>query len=272
MKRLLAFDLDGTLAESKQPLGQDMASVLAQLLEIAEVAVISGGDWPQFERQIADRLVPGTHREGLWLMPTTGTKLYRYDQEWRAVYSDGFDAAEKHKIRAAFAQALDKTALSDAKIWGEQLEDRDSQFTFSGLGQEAPLDAKAGWDPDRKKRKALQAELQRLLPDLSIRLGGTTSIDVTRGGIDKAYALRRLATCSDIPIEDMLFFGDALYPGGNDQPVQTTGVASVQVRDPDETRTALSAILACADGPGYPRGQRLKGVLGPKWTPATGAK
>jgi len=244
MKRLVAFDLDGTLAQSKQPLTTGMATALAALLRVAEVAVISGGDWPQFERQVADRLPPGTRREGLWLMPTTGTKLYRYRDGWAAVYAELFDDAEKARIRAAFDQVL-AAAPPEARLWGERLEDRGSQFTFSGLGQQAPIDAKETWDPDRAKRSALQAALQRLLPDLSIRLGGTTSIDVTRQGIDKAHALRRLSAESGIAIAEMLFLGDALYPGGNDAPARATGVDAIQVRDPAETRTAIAAIIAC---------------------------
>lgn len=250
VKRLFAFDLDGTLAESKQPLDDAMAAALARLLNLAEVAVISGGDWPQFERQIADRLRAETRREGLWLMPTTGTKLYRYDGRWRAVYAELFDDAEKGHIRAAFDQALAAARLPEERIWGDRLEDRGSQFTFSGLGQAAPLEAKAAWDPDRAKRTVLQSELQRLLPELSIRLGGTTSIDVTRPGTDKAYALRRLVQESGIPLSEMLFFGDALYLGGNDRPALDAGVEAIQVRDSQETRTAICAIAACLEGGG----------------------
>ena len=56
MKELVAFDLDGTLAESKQALKDDMAEAFADLLGVAHVAVISGGDWPQFQKQVASRL------------------------------------------------------------------------------------------------------------------------------------------------------------------------------------------------------------------------
>ena len=126
------------------------------------------------------------------------------------------------------------------------MEDRGSQFTFSGLGQDAPLEAKAKWDPDRAKRKAIAAKLRRALPDLSINLGGTTSIDVTGKGVDKAYALRRLSEESGIPIGAMLFLGDAIYPGGNDQPALVSGVDAIRVRDPAETLTAIRAIIACA--------------------------
>ncbi|MDH4744520.1 HAD-IIB family hydrolase [Sphingomonas sp. CBMAI 2297] len=252
MKRLVAFDLDGTLAESKQALTRDMADMLARLLTVADAAVISGGDWPQFRKQVAEQLPAGTRRESLWLMPTTGTKLYRYAGEWREIYAERFSDAERAAIHAAFDRALARVALPAERIWGERIEDRGSQFTFSGLGQQAPLAAKAAWDPDRRKRAALQAELQRLLPDLSIRLGGTTSIDVTRRGIDKAHGLERLAKESGIPIADMLFVGDALYPGGNDEPARRTGVDAIQVRDPAETRTVIATVIACLHAPAAP--------------------
>lgn len=162
MKWLIAFDLDGTLAESKRPLSEDMAAILARLLAITDVAVISGGDWPQFEKQIASRLPAGVALDRLWLMPTTGTKLYRFiNGAWRAVYAELFDDAEKAKIRTAFDQALTDAGLADERIWGERIEDRGSQITFSGLGQAAPLKEKEAWDPDRKKRTALQARCAR---------------------------------------------------------------------------------------------------------------
>ena len=114
MKWLIAFDLDGTLAESKRPLSEDMAAILARLLAITDVAVISGGDWPQFEKQIASRLPAGVALDRLWLMPTTGTKLYRFiNGAWRAVYAELFDDAEKAKIRTAFDQALTDAGLAD---------------------------------------------------------------------------------------------------------------------------------------------------------------
>src|SRR3546814_1221644 len=105
----------------------------------------------------------------------------------------------------------------DERIWGERIEDRGSQITFSGLGQAAPLKEKEAWDPDRKKRTALQATLRATLPDLSINLGGTTSIDVTRAGVDKGYGLKRLSAESGVPLDGMLFIGDAIFPGRSEE-------------------------------------------------------
>src|SRR5690242_3859066 len=147
MKTLVAFDLDGTLAESKQALTDDMAAALADLLRVADVAVISGGDWPQFDKQVASRLPERADRARLWLMPTTGTKLYTFrDGQWSAVYAELFADDEKQKIIAAFDESLKATGFVPEKNWGERIENRGSQITFSALGQQAPLDAKEKWD------------------------------------------------------------------------------------------------------------------------------
>jgi HAD superfamily hydrolase (TIGR01484 family) len=246
MKELIAFDLDGTLAESKQPLQDRAGQALADLLEVAQVAVISGGDWPQFDKQVASRLPERADRTKLWLMPTTGTKLYSYrDGEWRAVYAELFDDEHKRAIFSAFDAALRATGFVPEQTWGERIEDRGSQITFSALGQQAPLDAKERWDPDFAKREVIQADLRRRLPGLSINIGGATSIDVTREGVDKAYGLKKLSDASGIALEAMLFIGDAIFPGGNDYPATELGLDTVRVRDPEETLSVIAAIVAC---------------------------
>ena len=245
MKRLAAFDLDGTLAESKQPLQEPMGEALADLLGVAQVAVISGGDWPQFEKQVASRLPARADLTRLWLMPTTGTKLYRYDGSWRAVYAELFDDAQKHAIFDAFDAALKATGFVPEKTWGERIEDRGSQITFSALGQQAPIHAKEAWDPDFAKRTRIQADLRQRLPGLSINMGGATSIDITRAGVDKAYGLRKLRDESGIALDAMMFIGDAIFPGGNDYPAKQLGLDTVRVRDPQETLAVIAAIIAC---------------------------
>ena len=246
MKKLVAFDMDGTLALSKQPLDDDMAAHLSSLLRIALVAIISGGDWPQFDKQVVSRLPADADRSRLFIMPTTGTKLYRFaDGTWSAVYAELFSDDERHAIMAALDEALKSAGLDGERIWGERVEDRGSQITFSGLGQEAPLDAKDQWDPDRKKREALQKVLQARLPGLSINIGGATSIDITRKGVDKAYGLKKLADASGVALDEMMFLGDAIFPGGNDYPAKTLGLDTIKVKDVDATRAAIEALVIC---------------------------
>ncbi|PSR80677.1 HAD-superhydrolase, subIIB family protein [Coniella lustricola] len=247
MKRLIAFDLDGTLAESKQALDDEMASILARLSQVADICVISGGDWPQFEKQVASRLPESTNRARFWLMPTTGTKLYRFENAgWTPQYADLFSDEERAHIIQELRASIDRLGFTPTQVWGEQIEDRGSQITFSALGQQAPLHPKEAWDPKHEKRRRIQADLQPILPDVSVRIGGATSIDITRAGVDKAYGIERLSQISGIPKADMLFFGDALYPGGNDAPVkETAGVDCVQVYNVDQTKRALEAVILC---------------------------
>jgi len=247
MKKLVAFDLDGTLAESKQALDDEMAAILASLSGVADVCVISGGDWPQFEKQVAGRLPADTDLSRFWLMPTTGTKLYRYeDGAWSRKFGDLFSEDERAHIIAELRASVDRLGFTPDKIWGEQIEDRGSQITFSALGQEAPLHPKEAWDPQQEKRRQIQADLQPRLPDVSVRIGGSTSIDITRKGVDKAYGMERLVELSGIGKHEMLFFGDALYPGGNDAPVrETAGIDSVQVYNVDQTKRAVETAIAC---------------------------
>lgn len=246
MISLVAFDLDGTLALSKQPLLDTMGEALADLLGVAHVAVISGGDWPQFQKQVVNRLPARADLSKLWLMPTTGTKLYKYqDGAWKAVYAELFNDEVKWQILIAFDQALEATGFKPEQTWGDRIEDRGSQITFSALGQEAPIHAKEIWDPDFAKRKIIQADLRTRLPDVSINMGGATSIDITQKGVNKGYGLKRLRDASNIPLEEMIFIGDAIFPGGNDYPAKEIGLKTVCVRDPDGTLAAIAAIIAC---------------------------
>jgi HAD superfamily hydrolase (TIGR01484 family) len=245
LKRLIAFDLDGTLAESKQAVDPEMTGLLAQLARTALVAVISGGDWPQFNQQLISNLPADFAFSRLFLLPTSGTKMYRHDGEWRATYADLFSDGERALVLGALDDAANGLGLVESRTWGDRIEDRGSQITFSGLGQLAPLDAKTAWDADHSKRKSLQAALKAALPGFSVRIGGSTSIDITRDGIDKAYGMRKLAQIADVRFDEMIFLGDAVYPGGNDYPVREAGIDTIAVRDVHETKRAIEAIGFC---------------------------
>ncbi|WP_375397845.1 HAD-IIB family hydrolase [uncultured Sphingomonas sp.] len=243
MIRLVAFDLDGTLALSKQPLDDDMVERIADLLDVAMIDVISGGDWPQFEKQVIGRMAPRANLANLFVQPTTGTKMYRFvDGGWQAVYAELFSEEERKTIIDAFDTAMREEGFDRGETWGERVEDRGSQVTFSALGQQAPLEAKDSWDPDHAKRKLLQARLRKVLPDLSINIGGATSVDITRKGVDKQYGLRKLMPIAGVAKEEMLFIGDAIFPGGNDYPAKEMGLDVIRVASVDQTKGAIATL------------------------------
>lgn len=244
MKDLIVFDLDGTLAESKSAIDAEMATLLARLLGVVKVAIISGGDLPQFETQVLAHLPPDAKLANLSLLPTCGTRFFQYRDSWHKLYAEDLSAPQKQKIVAALDAAVASSGFAAAKTWGEQIEDRESQITYSALGQQAPLDEKKSWDPDFAKRQKIKTLLDASLPDFSVRLGGSTSIDVTLPGIDKAYGIRKLRDILGVATEAMIYVGDALFPGGNDEPARETGAACIQVRDPHETKRVIEAIVA----------------------------
>jgi phosphomannomutase len=247
MKSLVVFDLDGTLALSKSAIDPEMSTLLTALFAVVRVAIISGGAFPQFQTQVLARLPQHDHFDKLSLLPTCGTRFYRYTDDWRLLYAENLSDEQKQKITAALHAALDATGFRPTKTWGELIEDRESQITYSALGQEAPLDEKKKWDPDFAKRKKIKALLGVSLPDFSVALGGATSIDVTLPGIDKAYGIGKLRDVLGIATGDMIYVGDALFPGGNDEPARRTGAICIQVRDPDESKRVIEAIIACSE-------------------------
>ena len=249
MPRLVAFDLDDTLAPSKGTIDPRIADQLRALLRVTQVAIISGGNEEQFRTQVIARLADTDADElsRLHLLPTCGTRYLLFDGEsFTPVYAHDLADDEKSAAMSALRAEAERLGLWESETWGEILEDRGSQITFSALGQRAPRDAKHAWDPDGSKREALRDAVAPLLPGLEVRSGGSTSIDITRSGIDKAYGMRELAARTGINLTDMLFYGDRLDEGGNDYPVRALGVPSVAVTDWEDTADKLDALLEAA--------------------------
>ena len=259
---LVAFDLDDTLAPSKSPVPDAMVARLRGLLDVAQVAVISGGRFAQFHSQVVRRLGDASEDElrRLHLLPACGTQYYRYagadaavadaaaNDGWHREYAENLSDDEKARALAAVETAARELGLWEANPWGAILEDRESQITFSALGQEAPVDAKSAWDPDGAKRLRLRAAVAAVLPDLEVRAGGSTSIDITRPGIDKAYGMRKLAELTGIDLDDMLFIGDRLDPDGNDYPVKALGVRCIAVSGHLATPAVVDRVIARLEG------------------------
>jgi HAD superfamily hydrolase (TIGR01484 family) len=244
--KLAVFDLDGTLAESKQPLSPDMGDLLARLLGRMPVAVMSGAGMPQFERQFLSRLPDEAPLQNLYLFPDNAAQCFVHKAgSWHPQYDYAFTKEEREHILAGLAEALKDTGLSQVpvRVWGERVEDRGAEIVFSGLGQEAPLEEKQKWDPSGEKRNALREALARRLPEFSEATGGSTSVDITRKGIDKAYGVARLSEMAGIPVSEMLYVGDALEEGGNDSVVIKTGVLAHPVFSPQETAKLIEALL-----------------------------
>ncbi len=244
--RLVAFDLDDTLAPSKSPIDPKIAVQLRALLQHVDVAIISGGNEQQFRVQVIAQLgdADTTDLARLHLLPTCGTRYLRHDGEgFDTVYAHDLSPEQKSAALRALREEAERLGLWEQNPWGEILEDRGSQITFSALGQQAPHDEKQAWDPSGTKRRRLREAVAARLPELEVRSGGSTSIDITLAGIDKAHGMKALAEHTGIPLGDMLFYGDRLDEGGNDYPVKALGVRSIAVTGWEHTATELDELI-----------------------------
>jgi len=246
--KLVVFDLDGTLVESKQPMSAQMGDLVGKLLKIMPVAVMSGASFVQFEEQFLPALPENALLDRLYLFPTNAAVCYSHKNgAWQASYDHSLTTIEKSRILQAIKEARAETGLEIVPEynpeWGTQVEDRGSQITFSALGQRAPVAEKKSWDPNKDKRRPLHKALTRRLPDFSIGLNATTSIDITHKGINKAYGVRQLIEMTGISLSEMLYIGDALKEGGNDAVVKETGIRTQEVFGPEETAIIIQDIL-----------------------------
>ena len=249
MKKIIAFDSDDTIVLSKMPATPRMAGLLAELLKYYDVCIISGTDfegviYPNTVRQIEQ--VPGVDLSRLHIMPTCGTRYYRFqDGEWRLQYQEDLTEEQKARIFEAI-----ETSAKELDMWvdnpaGEIIEDRLSQVTSSALGQKATPEDKYAWaEANKEKRKLLNDAVKARIPEFEIRTAGTTSLDVTKPGIDKAYGMKKLMEATGVAKEEILFFGDKLEEGGNDFPVKNMGIDCIAVERWEDTAYALEGINA----------------------------
>lgn len=246
-KKLIVFDMDGTLTPSKAPLSKNTRKLLEKLLTQKMVAVIGGGKYELFKKQLLNHLsLPSNLAKNLFLFPTSGASFYKYKGgHWQKIYARYLTQKEKEEIIKNINQVLEKINYKKPKkIYGELIEDRGAQITFSAIGQKAPLVVKKNWHKKNNKlRFKIARLLKKILPKFNVQIGGLTSIDITKKGVDKAYGIRQIEKVLKIPRQQMLFIGDAIFPGGNDYAVVKTKVDFIKVKNPKEAEKLIKKII-----------------------------
>jgi len=246
-KKLIIFDLDGTLTESKSGMDEEAASLVGKLLGVKQVAVIGGGKYELFQRQFLTRLsIAPELLKNLFLFPTTATAFYRYSgNDWQKVYSQELSKEEKEKILSAFEKTFAELNYKHPeKVYGELIEDRGGEMAFSALGQDAPLELKQKWKEENPDiRSKMEEVLQGCLPDMEVKITGLTSIDITRKGIDKGYGIKQIEKSLNISLEDILFVGDAFFHEGNDEAALNAGVLCFEVKGPEDTKKLIEYLV-----------------------------
>lgn len=239
----LIFDLDGTLAPSKTQPSESMCQTLCEALNHFKISVISGASFEQFQKQLVAHL-PCADFSNLMLAPTNGSAIYSFSKgEWGCLEKSILSKNDKEKIFTAIKTTMKEFGIEEDNTYGQQIDDRETQITFSGCGSTAPISIKETWDKDASLRLKMANIIKEQIPEFEIRVAGMTSIDVTAKGFDKESAIYKIEKYLNIKTEEILFMGDSLFPGGNDEPAKMTGVDTMQVESPEETEEKIKELI-----------------------------
>lgn len=122
------------------------------------------------------------------------------------------------------------------------IEDRGSQISFSLYGHHADPVVKKAFDGDFAKRTALLTRYPFHSNTLEVKMGGSTCFDYFRKGRHKGFNISRIIEHHNWQANECLFFGDALFAGGNDESVIGV-IETVSVTDPEDCLRQLQQLL-----------------------------
>lgn len=221
----LFFDLDNTVTRSRSPISDSMKTLLEKLSK--NIIIISGASVKQIMDQMGGVSCYTMGQNGNHAVHGTHT-----------LWEDNLTALEISEIEEHIARLPRSWPVPDEN---DLLENRGSQISLSIYGHHAPVSEKERFDPDQAKRRAMLHAVPLYSDTVEVKIAGTTCLDYFRKGRNKGYNVARLIEHEGWNKDDCIYFGDAIYPGGNDETVY--GVIETQgVKDPQDTYSKLTAM------------------------------
>lgn len=234
MIKLIAFDLDGTLTQHKTPLEPENLAVLTALSRKYRLLMVGAGGCFRIFEQLG--------RFPIDVIGNYGMQYAKYDAAKKTL-----DIVENH-IVPCDRESVERrvTMLRErygfTRYAGDNVQYHDSGcVTFPILGTTAVLTDKLAFDPDRKKRRAIYAEVCETFPEYNVFVGGSSSFDMAPKPFDKRYALDKYCAEYGFSPEEVLFAGDDYGPGGNDESVYLSKFGFLKVDDYRAFPTVIAA-------------------------------
>ena len=221
-KRLICFDLDGTLTQHKTPLSPENRAVLDSLRQHYQLVMCGGGSCERIYNQMNQYPIDILGNYSMQESRVEDGQLKIIRQE--TVHPD---TARVLAICAALRQKYGYTEYE-----GESVEFHPSgMMTFGLLGTKADKASKLAFDPDKRKRQAMFREVCDSFPQYAVFIGGTTSFDLAELKFNKYSAVMRYAREHGFTKDQVLFVGDDLGDGGNDSHIRLYGMDYIQITD-----------------------------------------
>ena len=232
MKKIVLFDMDGTLTPPRKTLDTSLLSTLADLTQYAEIGIVSGSDIHYIMEQCKLLFLSDTLKLKTHILPCNGTKYCAppssQDQSHKiSAISFMRDKIGNHDFHRLMKIIIDYqnhiVSHYDIPLTGHFISYRGSMINWCPIGRNAT-------DIDREKfrqfdktfgtstfRKAiltqLKEEIDNLRIKITVKLGGETSFDIFPTGWDKTFAL------SYFPDYEVYFLGDRCGENGNDKEI-----------------------------------------------------
>ena len=233
-KRLLYFDLDGTLSQHKSHLPEETKDLLHRLREKYKLLMVGAGNAPRIYTQMEQFPVDIIANYGM-------QEARMVDGELQIVRQDTV-MPDKEYFNRTCQYLREKYGYTDYA--GGHLEFHASgMVTFCLLGSGAKVEDKVVFDPDRSKRRVLYDEILSLFPEHVVYIGGSSSFDFAPKQYNKYDSIMRYAEENGYAKEEILYVGDDFGDGGGDSHVRIYGLDYIQVDDYTQTPRLLSFLL-----------------------------
>lgn len=240
MKTIIC-DLDMTLCESRQPISLDMGKLINNLAEKYYFVIITGGRFERLETQVFPYIDCK-----IYCFSSLGSKYCIYDYG-KIIKIFDWILTKDHEF-AVFNLVKKFMATQKIKVKSSNVENKGGLLTYSVTGKDAPLEIKKKFDPDGNKRKTWVKKIKEWLPsDLDVKVGGTTSLDFFKKGMGKGFAIKYFLNEYKLEKRDVLYIGDSIFDGGNDEEVIGL-VPYIKVRNPTDTYSILKDIYSKEGG------------------------
>ncbi len=234
MKKLLCFDLDGTLTQHRSALESENRELLDRLGKKYKLLMVGAGNCPRIYEQM-----------GRYPIDILGN----YGMQESIVRNGRFEIVRTTKTepdRDYFLRTCGflREKYGYTEYRGEPVEFHETgMVTFPLLGTKAAIEDKLVFDPDKSKRRKMYPEVLSLFPDHSVYIGGTSSFDFAEKRYNKYDAIMTYAEERGYAKGGILYVGDDFGDGGGDSHVRLFGLDYVDVVDYRKTAGKLAYLL-----------------------------